>query len=182
MLRFDKREREAAVGHWLPRGDDMDAVVAEPGTAADVGRGLASDEHRTGAVRDGGAVHDVVEVSVHGQHGIQPASCVRAVEPEPGEGRVDAGGIGRQLAECDLAQGGPGEEAVSHHGAVTVIEQQRGDADERDGEVSCGGRHVEQGAVRTQVRAAEFEAHGGTVSLDQPSCCGWQGDCCGGIR
>src|ERR1700727_170655 len=92
-------------GQWC---DSISVISKAPSRtsmpAAYIGRGLAADQLRPGAVSDQRGIQRVVEMRVHWDDSRQPRDA------DARQASVDPGGRRRDLAHADPAQTGPGEE------------------------------------------------------------------------
>ena len=122
MFGFDECDVVGAERDGLAGNRDERAVFGESAADADLCRRLAADEPCAGALGDSGRIHRVVEMGVHGQHGLQPvdAHSLQAV--------VDTGRRRGDPTEPDGCQTRPREEAVGHHRRCAVIDEQCCDA------------------------------------------------------
>ena len=83
-MRLHQRYVVGAQLNWLARDRDDETVLGQPVSAPDIGRRLATDQLRAGAVGDQRGIHHVVDVRVHRNDGRQPRHL------GPGKASVDA--------------------------------------------------------------------------------------------
>ena len=84
MARFHQRYIEGAQPNWCARVGDHQAFCGKSMAAADIGRGLAADQLRPGAVGDQRGIQRVVEMRVHRDDSRQPRdadACQASVDP-----------------------------------------------------------------------------------------------------
>src|SRR3984957_4839209 len=124
-------------------------------SAAYIGRGLAADQLRPGAVSDQRGIQRVVEMRVHWDDGRQ------LCDADARQASVDPGRRRRDLAHADPAQTGPGEETVGHHCRGPVVDQQRRYSQPRHRQRSiwAGDRHAEAVRVPREIRPPGSQPH-----------------------